>query len=460
MTAHSFGAHPLTAVGIVKRLLPLLIIPVAGSIYRYVMYGYSFSSTLWDVLGAAASVTWGIIEYKSIKIKVAQGKVFVTSGALFKSSWQVSTNHIAAIYTEVSPFSALFGAVKVRLETVAGLGKKADLVLYMRRAEAARFVAAVTGFKGSKAKKSTFLQSLLLALSETSALSGLIIFATAVNYLGRFFGRRIDEAVIESITDGAKRLGLVLPRAATFLAVMILLGVGLSFGMAAVRHTSIAIEQNSKIILIKQGLIWRSATYVFKEQIPSFMTVSTPVLALFGRKNVCVNVGGFGSKQDAETILPAVKNISSNNNNYSFAVTCPKSACGRAIRIPLILALLTFALWALALWHMPQLGGLWAMLFASTAAACLYRLRVKLKAVRSGGVFVGKRVKILYPSRLTYYEGETDLSHIDSVILRQTPFDFGKSTCRLIVNVHNKQKSRFGAAYLDIDEAENFTSFL
>ena len=85
MIGNSFTPHPLTAFKYLKRLLPLLIIPVTSSIYRYILHGVNFSATFWDVMGAILSVLWARLEYKSVSVKVKDGKLFINNGFVFKN---------------------------------------------------------------------------------------------------------------------------------------------------------------------------------------------------------------------------------------------------------------------------------------------------------------------------------------------------------------------------------------
>jgi len=101
---------------------------------------------------------------------------------------------------------------------------------------------------------------------------------------------------------------------------------------------------------------------------------------------------------------------------------------------------------------MPDLSMLWAIIFLSLGAICLYRLKVKLAGVKKGSIAFDESVRVNYPKRLTYYDSSISTEQIDSVTLRQTPFDLNHKMCTVTVNVVNKNKSRFSAANLDIDD--------
>jgi len=455
--SHSFNPHPLTAFKYLKRLLPLLIIPVTSSVYRYVLHGVNFSATLLDVIGAMLSVLWAIVEYKSISVKVKEGKLFIKKGFFFKSQWNIKLDRLTAIYTQRTLISLLFGAVKVSIETQAGRSKKTDFEFYVNRKDARRFIECIADFKSTKAIKSSFWQSVLLALSETSAWSGLLLFATAINYLGRFLGRKIGAAeVFSKLTDTIKNVGLLIPPITAAIAGLILVGFILSFVVAIVHHLSHSVEQSGKMLHIKQGVLLRSHAYIFTDNIPCAVSVSSPVLHFFSRKNLRIIVGGYGNKQEGESVLPATQKDSDFFDKNGSCLTCPKRAKKRVVKIPLVLTAVCIVGLVLFVYKMPDLAFLWAIMFFSLGVVCIYRLKVKLHGVKKGFALLGKKVRINHPKRLTHFDSDTPMKWVDSFEVSQTPFDLNYKVCTLTMKVHNKKKSRFAAANLDYNKTISF----
>ncbi len=456
MIGNSFTPHPLTAFKYLKRLLPLLIIPVTSSVYRYILHGVNFSATFFDVLGAILSVLWARFEYKSISVKVKDGKLFINSGFVFKNQWNIKTDRLTAVYTQRTFLCLLFGAVKVSIETQAGRGKKPDFEFYVNQKQARSFVECITDFKGAKPVKSSFWQSVLLALSETSAWSGLLLFATAINYLGRFLGRQMGAEVLSQLTDTFKKVGLIIPPITAAIAGLILVGFVLSFGVAIVHHLSHSVEQSGKMLHIKQGILLRSHAYIFTHNISCAVAVGSPVLHFFGRKNLRIIVGGYGNKQEGESVLPAIENDIDFFDKNGVFLNCPKRAKIRVVKIPLILTGICLFLLALFVYKMPRLAFLWAIIFLSSAVICLYRLRIKLHGVKKGFAVLGRKARIYHPKRLTHFDSNTPMEWIDSFEIRQTPFDLNYKVCTLTMKTYNKKKSRFAAANLDYFETISF----
>ena len=454
--SHSFNPHPLTAFKYLKRLLPLLIIPVTSSVYRYVLHGVNFSATFLDVLGALLSVLWARFEYKSISVKIKEGKLFIKKGFVFKSQWNIRLDRLTAVYTQRTLICLLFGAVKISIETQAGRGKKTDFEFYVNHEEARRFVECITDFKCTKPIKSSFWQSVLLALSETSAWSGLLLFATTINYIGRFLGRQMGAEVLSKLTDTVKKVGLLIPPITAAIAGLILVGFILSFTVAIVHHLSHSVEQSVKTLHIKQGVLLRSHAYIFMDNIPCAVAVGSPVLHFFGRKNLRIIVGGYGNKQEGESVLPAVENNSDFFDKNGNCLTCSKRAKKRVIKIPLVLTGICLLGLALFVYKMPQLGFLWAIMFLSLAAVCLYRLRIKLHGVKRGFVILDRKARINHPKRLTLFDSNAPMEQIDSFEIRRTPFDLNYKVCTLTMKIQNKKKSRFAAANLDYFDTISF----
>ncbi len=459
MNSHSFSAHFITSFVYLKRLLPLFILPVAGNIYRYVMQGYRFSSSVFDVAVALIALMWGLKESRSISVKVSGGKLFVKKGFVFKSQWQVDIEKIAAIYVDQNVLTYLVSAARVRVETIAGARrKKAELDLYISKGELPRLVQSITKFEGERSQKCSVGQSLLLALSETSAKSGLLIFSTSVNYLGKFLGRRFDPLMLKELAN-EKNWDTLLPPLLTAVATVITAGILLSFVVSVIRHFSLSIENSEALVHLRQGVLRKSDMYIFKSNISAVIEVSSPILTLFRRKNVCLNLVGWGNKQGAVTLLPAIK-----SNGFSVmgpnSVKSHRQGIIRGARIPALLTLVLLALWGGLTLILPQMQGLWAILFLSAAVISGYRMFVKLRAIKRGGAFKTETVGTVFAKRMTFYQCSAKAERVECITLRQSPFDRNWGMCKLIFDIHDKRKSRFLAAYLDESEAERFTSCL
>ena len=456
MINNSFTPHPLTAFRYLKRLLPLLIIPVTSSIYRYLLHGINFSATLWDVVGAILSILWAWREYKSISVGVKEGKILIKKGFVFKSQWSIPLDRLTAIHTQRTLLCLIFGGIKIIVETQAGRGKKADFEFYVNRRDLPRFVNCITNIKATNPIKSSLRQSVLLALSETSAWSGLLLFATAINYLGRFLGRKINTEVLSKLTDSVKKAGLIIPPVTATVAGLILIGFLLSFLVSVVHHLSHSVEQTDKIIHVKQGVLLRSHTYLFVNNIPCALAVSSPVLHFFSRKNLRLIAGGYNNKQEGESVLPAVPIDCDFFDKDGRCLTCSKKTIKRVVKIPLALTALCVFLLILFICKMPYLAFLWAILFLSLAFICLYRLKIRLHGVKKSFVILGKKARIYHPQRLTHFDSNTPIKWIDSFEIRQTPFDTNYKVCSLTMRIYNKKKSRFTAANLDYDDTISF----
>ena len=462
MMAHAFKAHPFTVFIYLKRLLPLLIIPVASSVYRYILQGVTFSSTLWDVGAAALSVGWAMLECRKIAVVVKGDFVYFEKGLVFSSRWRIRRDRLTAVYTEKGVPYIFFGAVKVLVDSEAGDRKHSDFWFYVNQSEARHFVKVITDFEDKVPIKSSFWQSLLLSLSESSAWSGLILFASAINYLGRFLGKRLEVSVIGELTSRARDIGLLIPPITAAAAGLILLGFLVSFGLSVIKHAGHRGEFCDKIIHLSQGLLWRRDSYIFRDKIPSVVTVSSPVLHFFGRKNLRVNIGGYGNKQEGESVLPAIKK-GLHFNRRAKRLSCVRGAKGRVVKIPLFLLCGILAVWVLLSVHIPSLAMLWGILGISGCAVCLYRIMIKLAEVKRGGVYGYGDIAVLHQKRLTFYEGIVAQPRVEALVIRQSPFDLKYGACTLTVMVESKKKSRFSAANLDIDESvgfcEEFSSF-
>nr|MDQ3043963.1 PH domain-containing protein [Chloroflexota bacterium] len=120
--------HPVWIVlGLVRGMralvLPFAIVLVSGQGREEVLF-YAIAIGLVLVGAVIRTVSWWVFRYE-----VAGGELRVRSGLIARSERTIPLERIQTIDTDDTPLQRLFGVVRVKIETAAGAGTGADVVL-------------------------------------------------------------------------------------------------------------------------------------------------------------------------------------------------------------------------------------------------------------------------------------------------------------------------------------------
>ncbi len=460
-------AHPLTVVKFIRKALLLLLLPVAREILDYISFGTHPSLVVWDTVLAAVIAIYGVMRWRRFVVTVSGGILTVTSGLIFTATTQIKLKNIACVYVEESPFLAVFGAVKVIIDTDARKINNADLSFYLSKKKAEMLCSFV---KAERPKKQVcrcpMRQVLILSLSNASALSGLLVAATLINNVGKVVGNEFENRLVETLGSVTAFASQVIPPTALAAAVILVAGFGISFLIAILKHAGFTLSVSEDAMLVTQGLIGRKRSLIGRRAVGAVTIETSPIMRLFGRCSVILHAAGYGApRAESAAVIPVEKTADAEVSlkkcglvfckNEPLTLNVPRRAISRALFIPCVYMAVIIAVAALSLIIFRKLIQFTIILALFLGTADAYWLFIRVRHVLKGGASLDGGIRLCGYRFFTETDSRFKAGHTDCITLTQGPFDRRRNLCTLKVTLRSKNRYTSRVKNLDMAQAED-----
>ena len=253
----------------IKRYILVLLLPVIRSLLNFGTGGVISKLILGELVLSIIIIAIAVIRWKQYRIVVYNGYLRVSHGIFIKKIAVIPLNKISGLYVYKSPFYSMFGAARVTIDTDAGYKKKSDFDFYFSTKNLPYLTVAVSPcHKGIRKYNCTVWQSFALAVSNASALTGVLVFATAINYAGKIFDENVvNDTIINTITLYTAIMNKFLPPATSFVALVIFIGFAISFLLTLLKYLRFSIRKSDEGISVEQGLLIRKNSYINQKEI-------------------------------------------------------------------------------------------------------------------------------------------------------------------------------------------------
>ncbi len=422
-----FPVHPLTGLRMGRRLPLLLLLPLL----RAVTAAESLPRLVWsEAVLAAALTALALVRQSRIRLSVGGGVLRLRQGLLVTRRVALPVAALRAVRIEKSPGAALLGAEKITLDAGGGRAGRPDFVLYLpRKAEGAFLEALALREPSRRLCRARRRAWLLTALSEASALSGLLVAASLLRRGGRLLEQAGGVPLADTLTRAAVLLRRWLPPATAVLALILVSVFALSLLLSLRRNAGFSVWRGRRILTVRQGLWTQTTTRYPAVRPPVLVLEHPPLLSLLGR--YAVRLGIAQARREQPLLLPSVRGpeeaalgrLALGGEPAGLTHPVPRSAERRARRAPQLWMGALAAVTLTGCGVLPSLRGLIAPVGLMGLAVLAYWLRLRLRHARQGGVSLGRWVRVVGLRRLTLVDGRFPLAEVDCVTLTQGPLD-------------------------------------
>jgi len=475
--------HPLTLVfafwnAVKSIIIPLVVILLFGK-------GRWPDTYVWvAAVFLGVSVVWAIIRYFTFTYRIENGELITRHGLLGRTERHIPLARVQDIRIEQGVLHRLFRMADVLIETAGGRGPEASLSV-LARGEAERLRATVFARPGAQASAQTadaavssqpdteiirrlsMRQLVLAGITSNRAASAIALVVVLWQFVddilpqdmfqkwGESFVRRATELVTQG---GSLHWTLIL------LAVVGVIGVGMLFSVigAIVVFYGFTLARRGEDIYRSHGLFTRRSSSLPRRRIQLLKIEESWLRRLFGLATLRADTAGAafpGQNKDEQSgrdvLLPILPR---QDVDHVLPVFFPdldegtvawKHVSRRAIvrgtkkgtAVCLLLAALSCSIQRS--WH-----GLWPLLFIPA----IYALNVM--SYRHLGYWLGDRFFRMRSGWLSRATHIVPIRNVQSIVVRQTPFDRRHKVSTLIVDSAGQTNTGGGPRIRNVPTAD------
>lgn len=449
MERRPYGVYALYVAG---RWWPVLVVPLVRLLTT--IRDMELHTIIRDALWCALPLLYGIFTWYSCRYRVSRLKrgwcysMAVRQGIVVRRSLYVDAQHAVSVEVERTPFLAVCGGRRVRINT-EGLRRRSDMVLYLPVAQ----VEALFCLRDRPKVTSTRLFHVFVtAVSGSNAAVGLLTAIPILRQIGKLLG---DAPIPDAVGVLQRVMATQVPAMIRLAGNLLLLGWGVAVLRNFLRYVGFYAAIQGDCLHLVSGLFTRRDVLIDRDKITAVEIRQTVFMRLLGLHTAVLTAAGYGRDWGSRPVLvPAADPKTLRKELKRLLPQYPMRTTYRSAQRRgwwrYVLAPLAVMIGSIPFWHG---GGFWQV----PAVACLvfggWWFWVRLLGWRGAGFGADCRaVTVRYPRGLALYQVHLPCEAVDEVAVTQGFWQRRAGTCTVTVRCFGEKKRRHRVWGMSYDE--------
>lgn len=313
--------HPIKLLNYTSKNIWLLLIPLGKYLIANKFDFQSWIRTNWlDILTIVCIFAFAVLRWIFIYYETESDGIVAHTGLFGMMTTKVYYSEITTMSCCQSYIQRLFNACTMYIETNAKAISDTEIKLVLREKSVDEIYEYVTEQCKNRPRMTVKpKKKYLLAFSFlfSSALSGMILFATFMFELYRLVGREIEEKLINRVNGELNKMNSDLlkftssiPKIILIIAALILGGWFVSFIANLMRHWSFKATRCGSQLIIESGIITRRRHVINRSKINYFDYQKSLLMKLFRICSVTIHCTGYGVRHREISVLIPITTLS------------------------------------------------------------------------------------------------------------------------------------------------------
>lgn len=392
-------AHPITILRNLWRVRFLVIIPVLRGLWQAITWDFAvWLAGAWlDLLILLAMVGFAAWRTRKVSLWWEDGLLQIRTGLLLIHRTTIPWDNIVTVSVTRPFYLRPFGAVRLRLDNIAGSRREADFTFFLSPQAAEQLLKrhgwtppGQDSFAASS--RSVLAQSLL----SSNSLAGIIFVAALISQSGRLLGRQLTEEIVGAFEQLTRALAFGLPPAGAAIAYALLGGWVVSSAISYAQYKNMRVDLEGGVLRVAGGALTGRFYSVTHDKISCLEVRQNLLAKLLGLYSLSVSAVGYAKgKADIACLIPAQrapgfetvrKRFFPRLNPAPNTLTPPPASLLRFILTPCLLCLgIPLAVWLLCL-HTESWERFVLFVGGMAMAPALALLTVRIFDFRTGGI--------------------------------------------------------------------------
>ncbi len=439
MERRPYGVYALYVAG---RWWPVLVVPLFR-LFTAIQQGV-LHTVVRDVVWCALPLLYGLFTWWACRYRVSRLKrgwcysMAVRQGILIRRSLYVDAQHAVSIEVERTPFLALCGGRRVRVNT-EGLRRHSDMVLYLPSTQVETLFCLRDR---PRLRRTRLFPIFVTAVSGSNAAVGLLTAVPILRQIGRILG---DSPIPDAVGVLQRLMATQVPAIIRLAGNLLFLGWAVAALRNFLRYIGFYAVVQGECLHLVSGLFTRRDVLIDCDKITAVELRQTVFMRLLGLHTAVLTAAGYGRDWGLRPVLiPAADPRTLREELGRLLPQYPMRTAYHAVKrkgwwryvaAPLAVMVFSTPFW----WG----GGFWQV----PAFACLvfggWWFWVRLLGWRGAGFGAdSKAVTIRYPRGLALYQVHLPREAVDEVAVTQGIWQRRTGTCTVTVRCFGEKKRR------------------
>ena len=454
--------HYIYITNLLYPYLTLLIIPVIRGLLQYLFGG---KGALSAVLTAEAVLLCVAVFVAVLKLKrivlFFDRSISVQKGLFCRVSYRIPPSASKVVVLESNPLLKILGAYRLKIYTEAGLRRRPDESILVRRADAAR-IYAMYKVKGETVRSNTY-GDVIMSAALSSSTAGLLLSIPIIKVVLSVLGEEIP-SLLPALNNPELSYSW-LETVGKYLTLALMIGYAVSFTVLLLKNYGFSSVRSNGRIMLDSGRLPHKTAVLEGRSVNAVKVLTAPLMLLAGKCAVKFSACGYGRKKgEIGLLVPCVKPslalglvrwLLPEYKNVENILRPERHAVRRCVWLPLaaLVSLVSAAIAVNAL--VPEFYEfVWlAALIATAFTSVLLFLRIY--AINKGGFSLSNgQVWIKSLSKFSIGELQCKTDAVYFLRLSQTPFDRRHGHCTVRLQLMGKNHDTASVRYLGYSKAK------
>lgn len=463
----SVRPHPYSFYTYLSKILYLLIIPLIQQlIFRPESLFQKIGTTIINFSFLFLITGIAIAHYRSIYYR--QNNIFITfkKGFFIKKRLNLPINTISTLYMQSNILSGTFGASKLYINSNA-LKDKKGVTFIASRKKCQKISERLTGTQnGEEIYKCSFFNVIILALTGSNSVTGLLVISPFIDRIGTVLGREYSDRLYSAVdlTDYFMIFGL--PPALAYIAGILFAGYVLAVVIKTLRYLNFKVIKRGDTIIIPKGIGIKSLFLTQKKNITAISVRQSLLMILLKIYTVSLHtLNSAKAKGDDNLIVPLTgcdgaikffKSINNRCNDYKVIVRPLKKRLKNYLYFPFSVFLVIIFITVLMVYnHFYNSFINIFLLFFIPFTFVLAGFRII--AHKHCGIFICEnQIKVQSFKKLNIITTVIPTENIEYTAVKRNPAQRFFGTCNVIISIRSTGKRRFKVRNLEYEEVKKF----
>lgn len=409
-------------------------------------------------------VLWAIIRYRKFLYLDDDKYFYWQKGVFIRRFSKISNQDIHSVIIEKKYPSALFGAREIRLLVPSKYKNVSQIHLFLSKDKIINTIQEIYGGRSKiQLYKTNNLRLLLMALSWSNSLTGLLILAPFIKNIGDLFGEKYSQLLYKNLDISSYIVYIGVPPLAAFIAGFLIVGWAAAFFIQFIRYYNFTTEKSDKEIFISRGWINKHLFIIQKEKINSITVKQSLLMQLLKLHSIYLHTINTGTqKGDRSLLVPGEKaNIADKVLKEFVNLNC---SCKREVKpnkdaiigyvmapgICIILLVSVFILFRVINFFSSIVQIFWMFCMIILVVWLVFRY---IAFKNSSLVVTDKAVLINYFSMMTLTRNIISYDKLQFVEISQNFMQKKSGNCNFKVYIYSVKKSGFSVSDINFNKA-------
>ncbi len=434
-------AHPYAIAVFLKPFIFVLLIPFLRAFLQYLVDQKVTNVILNELLALAVLLAFSALRWYRFKIVVSDTRISIFTGLFIRRNAVIDIEKISTVEVVRNPFDYVFGSASVRINTEAGVLKRADYEMRVNVADANFLIEAASRLDTKIKLRFSVFRVALMAAATSSTITGMILLVPFIYKSGNLLGTAVEDVLLQRIEKVGERFGQYVPPVVNTITIIFLLCYFLAFLYTLSKYINFKVSVGEENMDVVAGLISRRHIRFEIKAINTIYIEQTVLMRLLKRCMLRIDIGGYGTgRGEKAVVVPSVrkKNVQEqlhhlfpNVNKNKEYIRPKKGSRWRFFLLPVIWIIVTLSVAAVLGVIFTEFKELIWFLAVVTVVVLLYFCSLANYNYKHGKMSVDEILYIKYSFWDKTRETYCDTSRLGIIYVTRFPLDRIFGTCNV-----------------------------